>query len=1108
MSLRFIIGRAGGGKTFHCLEAVRAELRRAPAGPALLLLVPEQASYQTGRELLEGLPGFCRAQVVSFNRIADMVPAVGGALPALGESARLLVLRQILAERRSRLRAFAGSVERAGFVAALADALTELVEYRTEPARLSELADRLSAAGGPAAATADKLADLAGIAAAYDGFLAGRFVHPESAPARAVPAIAAWPAAAGAQLWIDGFAGFTPAEYAVLEALLPRVARAEIALCLDPNHPVVADPAAAVDTAALFSREAETYARLCRLCDRIRLPREPPLRLNASPAPRFAKCPALAHLERELPADEPTPWPADPAEITLTRAENRRAEVESAARDIRRLIRDQGFRARDVAVVVRNLAEYADRIEEVFPGFEIPYFIDRPRAVGRHPVLRAVRAALRTVCGGWETRDVLDFLAADLIDAPRESLDRFAEEIRRRLRSCEDWTRDLPWEPIDGFEIDAVRKAATGALRAFAAGVGAEREPTVRTIAAALWAMLEELHAAERLESWAKDAQAARPALADVHRRVLPRFGGLLDEIVEAVGDRRMSVAAFAEAVEPSLEAAALGQVPQSLDRVIIGQIERSRLPEVRAVFVLGLAEGVFPRRIAEDAVLSDADRERLASSGVESAPPAERRLFDETTLGYLAFTRASQRLRLSRPQRDDDGNLLNPSRLLDRLLRAFPKLETRAAAPAETLSAADDVDDLAALVVGRAASSAESGRLAAVCEAVLGLEHVGPALRRRLLRPLPGAPPPVPPGAAVRLTVRSVERFAECPFKHFAHDVLGVREPAGPELTVPALAGFQQAAMEGFLRRTLDDPAAEDWSSQETDDAIGRACGAADKRFGRSSLSGSDLLRLRRHRNRLQRSAEQLVTGLRASGLRPRFVDLEYGRDGGRLPGLAWTLRNGATVVIGGAIDRVDAAEAGGRTAVVVREYRRSDTAALADRLYHGLSLGPALNLLVLVEHGQALLGEAPIPAGLLVLALKPPAPGDAGNDPLAEAFGRHTGVIAVGHDRLFPHERAVRRNGLRRLTAAGLRAFLGHVRGKTAETLERLAAGETAPRPFRLTGKTACDFCTLRPVCRFDPDRRGHGGSDRYRSLSSVVWKELRAAWDGAPEESGDPA
>src|SRR4051812_36758149 len=75
VQVEFVIGPAGSGKTFRCLEQVRAALKASPGGPPLLFLAPKQATFQLERELLSDpeLTGYTRLQILSFDRLAEFV---------------------------------------------------------------------------------------------------------------------------------------------------------------------------------------------------------------------------------------------------------------------------------------------------------------------------------------------------------------------------------------------------------------------------------------------------------------------------------------------------------------------------------------------------------------------------------------------------------------------------------------------------------------------------------------------------------------------------------------------------------------------------------------------------------------------------------------------------------------------------------------------------------------------------------------------------------------------------------------------------------------------------------------------------------------------------
>jgi ATP-dependent helicase/nuclease subunit B len=262
MTLRFILGRAGSGKTRFCLETMIGEEREAPLGPPLIFLVPEQATFQMEKELLQLSRGAtCRIQVLSFQRLAFSFKKQGEELllPSLTETGRQMVLRRLLQQRSAGLKAFGRTARQHRFCEKLSGQLREFKNCLVTPEALT-LASCNESLSVP---TRAKLADLAVIFTDYLEFIKGQFSDPEDSLSLLASALEADGLPAGTKVWVDGFAGFTPQEYMVIAVLLKTAHHLEIGLCLDPDS-VTDNP----QENELFYPTLDTYRRLRQISGR------------------------------------------------------------------------------------------------------------------------------------------------------------------------------------------------------------------------------------------------------------------------------------------------------------------------------------------------------------------------------------------------------------------------------------------------------------------------------------------------------------------------------------------------------------------------------------------------------------------------------------------------------------------------------------------------------------------------------------------------------------------------------------------------------------------------------------------------------------------------
>lgn len=1151
MGLRFILGRAGTGKTWLCLEEIVGALAREGDPTPLLFLVPEQATFQVERALAarRELAGFSRLHVVSFRRLAFRVLGqVGGAsLRPVGPAGKLMLLRAVLEELDGELRllrAPAGPPS-PGLLRELQRFATELARYRVTPAMLREAA--ASIPGGPAAPgpLSRKWQELARVVEAYRARLCGRFVDPDDYLDLLARQLAHAPLARGARVWVDGFASFTAQELAVLGALLQVAREVSLTLCLDPER--LPDPGRGPSPGELFRPTVKTYQEVSGLARQQGIPLLPPVCLRPATPPRFHG-PALAALEKGFAAQGLSPAPPPrvsplgaPTGLRLVRASSREAEIRWVAREILRLCREEGYRFRDLGVVTRRLTPYQEAIRAVFSAYGIPFFLDLKRSLDHHPAVELVRSACEVLARGWPLPAVIGYLKTDLAPVTRGDADRLENRaLARGVEGRETWlARSDPWRAAGESDAEAARRLAAleplarleDDLRALAAARG-QTEEACR----ALVRFLDELHVPEKLDSWAQEAAGAgRLEEAQEHRQVWEALVDLLEQQVEVLGDQPFALADFLQVLAAGLGTLQVGLIPPSLDQVLVGAVDRSRQPELRGVFLVGLVDGEFPALPGEDTLLTQRERELLAKAGCRLGETSEERYLHEPYLAYVALTRASHRLYLSYPA-VDEGRPLAPSPVIHRLREWFPQLpedEAATCGAGEIASAADLVD----VVVQRARGAGPAGpstgepdwrALAAFVAASRGDPSLG-ALEHRARQAFPALAARACPGRldssllearlgpAWTLSVSSLQRLAACPFQFFAADLLGLRERRR-FVVEPRTVG---ALLHGALRR-LHEHLGEQGATIAHLSAPERAALAAallQEEVASSPETYEPLQATGRGRYQLSRLRERLATTLwvlaehaRRGSFRPAAAEVSFGRPdaGDTLPGPAISLPGGRTLVLRGRVDRVEvAATADGRRYFRVLDYKSSRRTPSLKEVCHGTELQLGVYCLALAEGGEPLLGPA-APAGMFYVPLAHPVaegePGEAGS-PEGRLKPLRWAGFALGDPevlRLMEHEAAgllvaprlnkdgsVRRSGSV-VPPGGFEALFGYLRRRIAELVAGMT--EVTPAPYRDGQEVACRRCSFRVVCGFDPGLPGF----HYRRAPPVTWEELVATPD----------
>jgi ATP-dependent helicase/nuclease subunit B len=1177
MAVQFILGRAGSGKTHCCLEAVRTELRQSPRGPALVMLVPEQATYQTERALVTtpGLGGYWRALVLSFRRLAYQVllETGGPTLPPLEAAGKQMVLRSILRQRGDDLRLFGQSARQRGFIERLAVTLGELRSYGHWAERLRAELARLGTRGEGDTLLAAKIHDLAIVIEEYEKFLAGRYVDPDCHLDVVAGLLANKNRFHGARVWVDGFASLTGQEERLLAALMRVAAETKIALCLDPQMRGERQEARGENEdsdLSMFALLRETHQRLTEMAraDGHRI--LPPLLLPEPDQPtRFSRTPALAHLEQHLFTPAPPNQHSaslesernsqfeipNPKSVVLTAAADQRCEVRDAACEILRLCREEGFRFREIALVTRDLTPYRALIETVFNDYEIPHFLDVRRDVAHHPLVELVRSALAVVARRWSSQEIIRYAKTDLVALDRAAVDQLENYVVAHGIEGDAWHSGEPWrfhrryslgeeteiveEKIVLQQINAWRDSLVGPLRRF--DKAARREnATLLDISRALYGLLEDLAVADRLEQWAGEAEReGRLADADEHRQVWDAVVSLLDQAVSALGRETVSLDEYREIIEAGLEGIRLRMVPPALDQVLVGSIERSRHPEIRAAFVLGMNERVFPMPQTQDVIFGDRERDLLERDGLKLGPVSEKRLLHEQFLAYIAFTRASERLYVSYANADPMGKVLHPSPYLDDLKRCFGNLAERRVEREEPL---DRVAHWRAALAGLAAglrpgearghrqdaSSTEratwmalygemrrDGRLCeALARRVGGLAYEN---RARLSKPVAQRLY----GGRNESSVSRLECFAACPFKHFARYGLALEERLRFRLEHFDLGLLYHAVLKDVYER-LSQGKPLDWGRVGLDRAVAAVEEAVERLA--PQLRDEILLSSGRHRYLLDAARAALTTFVHvlvASSQRDGFsqaaAEVGFGLgEGNRYGPLEIVLDEGERLLLRGRIDRIDVGRSDPQVVRIV-DYKSHTRQFQPNELAHGLTLQLPAYLLA-VERGAAGRGKRPTVAGALYIPIlrgvSSVAPGEVASDEAAEtvdlkawkarglfdfrwaalfdadvaAAGGWSPVVALGVKKksLEPYDW----NSHDALAPGMLEELLRWTERKIAEFGRAILSGDIAVSPYLLGNLRPCTWCEFRSVCRFDGRREPYRRLASRRRAEAIQW------------------
>ncbi|ATW23894.1 helicase-exonuclease AddAB subunit AddB [Candidatus Formimonas warabiya] len=980
MSLRFICGRAGSGKTRFCLNEIKARICSGTTKP-VVLLVPEQFSFQAERDLITVLEtgGILKTEVLSFRRLAFRIfHEVGGiTYPHIHPAGKCMILYRILDKMRDSFHVFAKSVDRQGFINTLATLITELKRYNITPEILETAGKRLDDEDP----LKDKLMELHAIYAIFEQTLRERYRDADDDLSQAAEKLGAASLYEGAEIWIDGFSGFTPQEFQVIGRLLRKAERVNISFCTDGL-----DGDNASGDTDVFSAVKTAYRKLVKIAQENGIEIEPFVHLNHHPLFRFRASPELSHLEAYLNAYPYKIYREKTRDVLLFSALNIFSEIEAAARDIIHLCRDRGLRYREIAVVTRNLAGYENLIEVIFTEYGIPCFIDRKRDIANHPLIRLILSMLDIFNENWSYEAVFRYLKTGMTEIDQESIDRLENYVLACGIRGSRWTEEKDWNMSpdlipDQKSLDAQSKMLedVNSIRALVSAPLLEfrkknkGRKKAAELCGSLYDFLCTLGVPERIEdSIERFRKSGDLNLANEYSQVWNIVMEVFDQTVEVMGEETFGIERFSDILKIGFGEYQIGLIPASLDQVLVGSAERSKSHEIKAMYILGVNDGVFPSAVLEEGILSDQDRAVLNKAGIELASDTRTQAFDEQYLVYRALTTAGNYLRISWPIADQEGRTMRPSMVIFRLRKLFPALSETSnilsdLSPEEEIGLVSSRDPSFKQMVTALRQRADGKEIPPIWPEVYRwfaaqeewkekCRTVRSAFQyKNLARPVGQDKILALYGDPALSSVSRLEKFTACPFAFYVQYGLGARERKVYRLSPPDVGTFMHAVIERFSRLVSEGDLSwrnfdRDWCQAK----VGEIVDEMLQKMQGAGIAGSKrytamIVRLKRV---VSRAVWLIAEHIRRSSFNPVAYEVGFGAQE-KYPPITIELDSGEKIFLTGRIDRVDALKTEEGTYLRVVDYKSGSKDFRLSDLYYGLQI-QLITYLDAIQQGQ----------------------------------------------------------------------------------------------------------------------------------------------------------
>ncbi len=1066
--LNFIYGRAATGKTTEMLSIIEKQAR---VGKNIVFLVPEQFTFESERAVLELLGDKLshNVTVLSFTSLAETLTRLcgGGARGVLTDADKILFMNRTLLSLKDELYIWRRYLSSPGFASKVVDMIGEFKVSAVFPEDLDEVAERLEES-----ALKEKIKALSLVYRAYDAMLAGKFIDPADKLDKLYNDLKQHKFFENKAVFIDGFKGFTGQQYRIIDIIIATADDVTVTALSDNIEEERLD---------IFSNTTAAVKKITDIAKRHRVSVGESLHLTET----HYESADMKCVESILSGNAPDAEESG-ENISLCVAKTVADEVHFTARNIRRLVREKGYRYRDFVIIARNPEHYESAIEREFATHDISCFFDKRIPLTVSPLFAFIEAALNCI-STFDSDEIFRFvktgLASDMTDEEISELENY---VFLWNISAIGWNKKWDMDPTGFSETDPNReeeiKETLDRLdilkhKAIDPIISLRREfgETVREKAQALVKLLEDCRTADRMNGLLSFMSADfSPEDIDALRQSWESVMGVLDGVVRCFGDDKVSCEQFKEMFAISCEMTTVGRIPQMLDEVTFGAADRIRPSRPKVAFILGANQGIFPKFPENNSILGNSDRRTLIEQGLEVRNKAVFQTVEENQLVYSCVCCPSEMLFVSCNQTGSDGSANEPAGFFGELSRAITgaglyfepqeslnehNLPETADAAFRTLCsfAGNNRKGTATLIEAVLTDEEKKKEFARVVSASAGYEKKLSEDNAKALF-----------GYNIPISATRFDSYHGCHFKYFCKYGLktSVLQPA--KLDVMQRGTIVHYVLEQFCNAHLKDieTVSGHQIKEETDKYISDYF---------KSVRGSEFLFTARFRFLLRNIAEgiievieRIVNEFAQSSFRPEKCEVSIGNDG-TIPTVQFPFGKNGMLSLYGSIDRLDR---WGSYIRIVDYKTGGKTFKLSDTLY-GLNLQMLLYLYCVIR-GNNKEYKGKNPAGILYL----PSKKDIKKTGLAM-----NGIICENRDVVEAMEKdnagtfipkykinkdgSPSKSNTSFIPEEAFDTIFDYIEKLTAQMGEQLHKGNISVDPIESADSSACKYCDYKTVC-----------------------------------------
>lgn len=663
-----------GGAMSHKDEFIREKIKKAVfEGKQAYVFVPDQFSFEYDKMLYDifGAKLFNKIEVCGLNRFCESLRKKYGSEKGqtADENTRTISMyRAVKAFREERKSLyFSKNLEKPFFVSSMLELTGRLAKNSVTPELLCALCEKTSGV------LYDKLFDISGIYSGYYRILSEKGVcDGVSVISEACEIIKSNEVLYNCEIFFDRYDTFSADEYKLIEVMLNRCDNMAVAITLSDEN----------NSKSALTPFASTVKTLSEL-ERIAKSNGKAFKRERSQQ-YYYNTPALTHVNANIFCMKTHPFNISDG-VKVAVMQDVYDEVEFVCAQIKSLVRQKNYKYSDIAVISRQLSEYAPIIEGAFERYEIPAFIDAKQNISRSVLAIYITSILECVKGkGFKTERIFR-----MIKSPLSPFKDF--EISALEEYCYTWgvDNDMWQKPftvcdgkLDNLEtLNRVRENIVNPISDFRKNAV---NATASQLVCAFSKLLEDFSITSCANSIVKasaDIESEKSYITDksTELELVREFGQIwklfidgMYSVDENMGNEKLSLHEFSDLICMLMSQMTISNPPQRINTVTVASAEHSRLSAVRAVFVLGANADKLPAAVSRGGIFSEKERKQLGEIGVLPVSEPTEAIKNERLVAYLAVTQGSDLLYVCCPRTDKKGKGLIPSVIVNDLFKMF----------------------------------------------------------------------------------------------------------------------------------------------------------------------------------------------------------------------------------------------------------------------------------------------------------------------------------------------------------------------------------------------------------------------------------------------------